>query len=58
MVHLQKLHEKYGQEGLFVFAISMHPEPEQARALTKELGVTYTVFDGRGSDLGDRYAFG
>ncbi len=58
MVHLQKLHEKYGRDGLFVYAIAMLPGQEKDRKLTQELGVTYPVFYGVGSDLGKRYAYG
>lgn len=58
MVYLQKLHERHAEEGLFVFAISMHPDPEEARRITRELGVTYPVFDGTDSELGRRYAYG
>jgi hypothetical protein len=58
MVYLQKLHQQYSKEALFVFAISMHPSPQTARELTRKLGVTYPVFNGQGSDLGKRYAYG
>ena len=58
MVHLQKLHEKYAKDGLQVFTIAMVPDVEEAKKLTKELGVTYPVFFGHGSDLGKTYAFG
>jgi hypothetical protein len=58
MVHLQKFHERYGKNGLLVFAISMFPYPEQARKATEQLGITYPVFDGHGSDLGKQYAYG
>lgn len=58
MVHLQKFHERYGDKGLQVFVVSMHPELEEARKLTKELKATYPVFNGHGSDLGKTYAFG
>jgi hypothetical protein len=58
MVHLRRFHEAYAGRGLFVYAISMHPDLEAARRLTREMGVTYPVFDGRGSALGERYAYG
>ena len=58
MVHLQKLHEKYAKDGLQVFTIAMLPDVTEAKNLTKELGVTYPVFYGHGSDLGKTYAFG
>lgn len=58
MVHLQKLHEKYAKDGLQVFAIAMVPDVDEAKKLTKDLGVTYPVFYGYGSDLGKTYAFG
>lgn len=58
MVHLQKFHEKYAGRGLQVFVLSMHPDATDARKLTKELEVTYPVFNGHGSDLGKLYAYG
>jgi len=58
MVHLQKFHDRYADKGLQVFVVSMHPELEEARKLTKELKVTYPVFEGYKSALGKAYAFG
>jgi len=58
MVHLQKFHEKYADQGLQVFVISMHPDPKEARKLTGALKATYPIFNGYGSDLGKRYAYG
>jgi hypothetical protein len=58
MVHLQKFHEKYGNQGLQVFAISMHPDSGEARKLTAELGVTFPVFNGHDSELGKLFAYG
>lgn len=58
MVHLQKLHDKYAKDGLLVFAIAVHPKAKQGRKLTKELGITYPVFQGAGSDLAKQYGFG
>ena len=58
MVHLQKFHDRYADKGLQVFVISMHPEVDEAIKLTKELKVTYPVFDGHKSALGKVYAFG
>lgn len=58
MVYLQRLHERYSKDGLFVFAISMHPNPQKAHELTGQLGVTYPVLNGYGSDVGKRYAYG
>lgn len=58
MVHLQRLHERFAPDGLFVYAIAMHDDPEVARRLNAELGVTYPVFLGNGSELGERYAYG
>jgi len=58
MVQLQKLHERYGKDGLLVFTVALHPRLEAARALTRELGVTYPVFEGHGSDLEKLYGFG
>lgn len=58
MVHLQRFHERYGDEGLFVFAVSMEPDRGRAGAWNRELGVTYTVLDGHGSALGERLAYG
>ena len=58
MVHLQKFHERYADDGLLVFAIAMHPDAEQAQQLNRQLGVKYPVFHGHGSDLGRQYAYG
>jgi peroxiredoxin len=58
MVHLQKLHERYAKDGLLVFAISMLPDAERARARTQKLGITYPVLHDSGSDLGRRYSYG
>jgi hypothetical protein len=58
MVHLQKLHEKESTNGLLVFAIAMHPDQKVALQLTRELGLTYPIFEGMGSDLGKLYAYG
>lgn len=58
MVHLQKLHEKYAKDGLQVFTIAMVSDMEDARKQTREMGVTYPVFFGHGSELGKTYAFG
>jgi hypothetical protein len=58
MVHLQKFHERYAKDGLQVFVISMHPEVEEAKRLTKELKAEYPIFNGHKSDLGKLYAFG
>jgi hypothetical protein len=58
MVHLQKFHDQYAREGLLVYAVAMLPGREKDRKLTRQLGVTYPVFYGPGSDLGRRYAYG
>ncbi|MCH9031147.1 MAG: hypothetical protein IIB00_02665 [candidate division Zixibacteria bacterium] len=58
MGHLQSLHEKYSDSGLLVYTIAMHPDPETAKMVTKELGITYPVFLGNGSELGEQYAYG
>ena len=58
MVHLQKFHEGYADKGLQVFVIAMHPDPAEAKKLTEKLSVTYPVFDGLQSVLGELYAFG
>ena len=58
MVHLQRFHDRYGKQGLVVFAISMEQDPGKARNLNRELGVTYPIFDGHGSELGERLAYG
>ena len=58
MVHLQDLHERYEKDGLFVFAISMAPDAAKAQQGNRELGLSYTVFDGHGSALGERLAYG
>lgn len=58
MVYLQKLHERFAKDGLQVFAVAMLPDQEKAAKLNKELGITYPVLFGAGSDVGKRYAFG
>ncbi|MCK6483107.1 MAG: hypothetical protein L6R00_03095 [Phycisphaerae bacterium] len=58
MVHLQKMHDRYAARGLFVYAIAMHDDDEAARRLNREMGITYPVFQGKGSKLGDRFAYG
>jgi hypothetical protein len=58
MVHLQKFHEAHAKDGLLVFAIAMHPDIEVAQKLTRDLGLTYPIFEGMGSDLGRLYAYG
>lgn len=58
MVHLQNFHESHAKDGLLVFVIAMHPEQDVAKRLTRELGVTYPVFNGLGSELGRLYAYG
>ena len=58
MVHLQRLHEKYSKDGVFVFAISLHPDAEEARKATKDFGLTYTLFQGNESPLADQYGYG
>jgi hypothetical protein len=58
MVHLQEFYNRYAKDGLLVFAISMFPYPEMARKATKKMGITYSVLDGYGSELGKQYAFG
>jgi len=58
MVHLQRFHERFAKDGLQVFVIVMLPDREKAEKLNEELGITYPVFFGHGSDLGKRYAFG
>lgn len=58
MVHLQQFHEAQAKNGLLVFAIAMHPDQKKAQELTRELGLTYPIFEGMGSDLGKLYAYG
>lgn len=58
MVHLQKFQQRFADDSLFVFAIAMLDDLETARNMTKERGFTYTIFNGVGSDLGKRYAYG
>jgi len=58
MVHLQRFHEKYRKDGLRVFVICMQDDLDAARKTTKERGWTFPVFDGIGSALGARFAFG
>jgi len=56
MVHLQKLQDKYAKDGLRVFAVSLLPNREKAQKLTKDLEITYPVFNGNDSDLAKRLA--
>jgi len=58
MGHLQTLHEKYGARGLAVFAINMLGDVDRARAITEEHGWSFPIFNGVGSELGRRYAYG
>lgn len=58
MVQLQKLHQKYADEGLLVFTIALHPQPDTAKELTRKLGLTYPVFEGHGSELAKQYGYG
>ncbi|GIW72788.1 MAG: hypothetical protein KatS3mg102_2330 [Planctomycetota bacterium] len=58
MVHLQKLHERYAEQGLLVYAIAVHPDRAEAIRLTRELGIGYPVLWGTGSELVERYAYG
>lgn len=58
MVHLQRLYEKYEDDGLLAFAIAMAPERDVAERLTRELDITFPIFWGTGSELGEQYAFG
>lgn len=58
MVHLQKFQERYAKDGLLVFAVAMLPDRDKVRELNRQLGITYPVFYGYGSDLGKRYAYG
>lgn len=58
MGHLQDLHESYADQGLLVYVIAMHPDPEVARRMTQEMGITYPVLHGAGSELGERHAYG
>ncbi|NUQ47967.1 MAG: hypothetical protein HUU22_18290 [Phycisphaerae bacterium] len=52
------MHDRYAARGLFVYAIAMHDDDEAARRLNREMGITYPVFQGKGSKLGDRFAYG
>lgn len=58
MGHLQKFHEKYGKDGLLVFAIAMNEELVEIRKVTKEKAWTYAIFNGVGSALGKQFAYG
>ena len=58
MVHLQRLHEEHAVDGLFVYAIAVHDRPDEARRLTAEMRLTYPIFEGTGSPLARRYAYG
>lgn len=46
------------KDGLLVFAVAMLDEVDEARATTREKGWTFPIFDGVGSVLGDRFAYG
>jgi len=56
MVHLQKLQDKYAKDGLQVFAVALLPNRDKAQKLTKDMEITYPVFNGNGSDLAKRLA--
>jgi hypothetical protein len=58
MVYLQKLYEKRSNDGLLPFAIALHPKQDQAQQMTRQMGITYPVFWGYGSELGKSYGFG
>jgi tRNA(Ile)-lysidine synthase TilS/MesJ len=58
MGHLQKLQEKYGKNGLVVFAIAVNEDLPEIRKLTKEKGWTFAIFNGVGSALAKQYAYG
>jgi hypothetical protein len=58
MVHLQKFHERFGKDGLLVYVISMHDDAEAARKMNQDMAITYPVFQGTGSAVGERYAYG
>jgi peroxiredoxin len=58
MAALNDLHASYESAGVFVFAISMEPDREAAKSWNVRLGVEYPVFDGHGSQLGERFAYG
>lgn len=46
MLHLQKLHEKYGKDGLTVLGISMSPMNDLAKQTAERLKVTYPILKG------------
>lgn len=58
MGHLQEFHEKYGREGLLVFAIGVNEVIAEIRRITKEKGWTFAIFNGVGSALVKQYAYG
>lgn len=58
MGHLQRLHERFANEGLLVYTIAVHENAEEARRMTVERGITYPVFVGTRSELAKRYAYG
>lgn len=58
MVHLQDFHKRYADEGVCVYALAMHDDPAAARRMNREMGITYPVFLGTGSELGKRFAYG
>ena len=56
MVHLQKLQDKYAKDGLQVFAVAVFSDREKGQKVTKDMGITYPVFNGYESDLAKRLA--
>lgn len=58
MVHLQKWQDMYEKSGLFVFTIAMHEDLELARRISREKGFRYPIFNGVGSAVGEKYAYG
>lgn len=58
MEELQKLHDRYAEQGLLVYAIAMLEDTAAARTMSREKGFTYPIFNGVGSTLGAQYAYG
>lgn len=58
MGHLQSFHEKYGKDGLALFAIAVNEDLPEIRKVTQEKGWTYPIFNGVGSALAKEYAYG
>lgn len=55
MVPLQKLHGKYGKQGVTVLGVSGSPMEDTAKKVVKQLGLTYPMLKGAGSADVDKW---